>query len=625
MAKADLFISYAHEDKEWLERLQKHLRPLLRGTTITAWDDRKIQPGAEWLKEIQNALRDARVAVLLTSADFFDSDFITNHEVPKLIDAAEQGRLRILWIAVRPSALLDTEIAKFQGLNAPDNPLGGLNTAAQEQALVKISREIRDVLVAARAAEDDFGGSPDDVISGGDEPPLPLLRSLRADMGSLSATCLDQDVRIWASNGRRVKIFGIRQEEPLRNWLLPDIGPWKTYLREIWRDRLIVADWSGSLYEFDDHRPGQHQRLYEATHADLPIHRLTVGASGELITAAWNGVIRIWNADGTRRELPKPIALSALPLELMPLSDGRLAIADRDQYVRVFDQAGGEVWKWKADGPLHRVWADEEPHEPLAFNVQVGPDRLLRVSTANPSDPVRIPFEAPVVSISRYLAMHSDEWTVVATDGGGVDWLPDEPFRIVEDSRFRADFAVREIHGIHDPQHDGNTIAVGVTDDGLFFSIRNGDAKLWKVSAPLRHILPDRTGQILFLVSDSGIDVARNPVVERAVCSVEIKVDGQLKVSSFQPVTATFVNTGTTPLYGFRATLQERRNVEFAPGFVSEDFDRQVLPGESFEAEFLINTTDTGFVPLQLSIELEDACGWSESPVKLGFSVQSST
>ncbi len=43
-----IFISYSHEDKEWLERLLVHLKPLERGGTIDLWDDTRIKTGDRW-------------------------------------------------------------------------------------------------------------------------------------------------------------------------------------------------------------------------------------------------------------------------------------------------------------------------------------------------------------------------------------------------------------------------------------------------------------------------------------------------------------------------------------------------------------------------------------------------
>ncbi|MBV8099940.1 MAG: toll/interleukin-1 receptor domain-containing protein [Verrucomicrobia bacterium] len=45
MPRDQVFISYSHTDKEWLERLQKMLSPLVRNETISVWDDTMIPGG----------------------------------------------------------------------------------------------------------------------------------------------------------------------------------------------------------------------------------------------------------------------------------------------------------------------------------------------------------------------------------------------------------------------------------------------------------------------------------------------------------------------------------------------------------------------------------------------------
>ncbi|QLE48966.1 TIR domain-containing protein [Nostoc sp. C057] len=138
-----VFISYSHQDQEWLTKLQKHLKPMIRNQKLLVWDDTKIQPGAKWREEIENALTAAKVAVLLVSPDFLASDFIADNELPPLLDAAEAKGLTIIWIPLSSSGYDETEIEKYQSAHPPNQPLDSLNSAQENKAWVDICKKIK--------------------------------------------------------------------------------------------------------------------------------------------------------------------------------------------------------------------------------------------------------------------------------------------------------------------------------------------------------------------------------------------------------------------------------------------------------------------------------------------------
>jgi hypothetical protein len=140
-----VFISYSHKDAKWLNRLQVHLKPLERTGEITRWDDTLIKPGEKWREAIKRGLGEAKVAVLLISADFLASDFIHSNELPPLLSAAESEGVVILQIVLSPCRFEETEsLSQFQSVNPSSKPLGMMTKANQEAIFVKVSKIIED-------------------------------------------------------------------------------------------------------------------------------------------------------------------------------------------------------------------------------------------------------------------------------------------------------------------------------------------------------------------------------------------------------------------------------------------------------------------------------------------------
>jgi len=151
LVREHVFISYSHEDSEWLEKFQTHLKPYTRNASVTVWDDTEIKGGAKWRQEIENALGSAKVAVLLVSPNFLASDFIAEQELPPLLEAAEREGLTILWIPLRHSAYRETKIGEYQAAPGcdPDHPLSSLTEPEQDRVFVAVCEEIKALVNAS--------------------------------------------------------------------------------------------------------------------------------------------------------------------------------------------------------------------------------------------------------------------------------------------------------------------------------------------------------------------------------------------------------------------------------------------------------------------------------------------
>ncbi len=146
MADRRVFISYSHADRKWLERLQVHLRPLIRDSIADIWDDSRIKPGDAWRIEIRQALEAASVAVLLISADFLASDFVQSEELPGLLKAAEDRGVLILQVIVSPSRFERTPLSQLQAVNSPAEPLVNMNEYQRELLMETLAARIESAV-----------------------------------------------------------------------------------------------------------------------------------------------------------------------------------------------------------------------------------------------------------------------------------------------------------------------------------------------------------------------------------------------------------------------------------------------------------------------------------------------
>jgi hypothetical protein len=144
-ARTRIFISYSRRDAKWLDRLKPHLAHLQREGLI--WSDRDIEPGDDWLSEIQENLKSAKVALLLISANYLGSKFIVENELPPLLEAADKEGTVILPVILSASRFDVTPgLSRFQAVNDPKQPLMKFRGNRLQEELDKISRAVEAAL-----------------------------------------------------------------------------------------------------------------------------------------------------------------------------------------------------------------------------------------------------------------------------------------------------------------------------------------------------------------------------------------------------------------------------------------------------------------------------------------------
>lgn len=157
-----VFVSYSRQDARHLKRLQVHLSALERVHAIDVWDDTRIAAGAHWREEIQSALARADIAVLLVSADFLASEFVTTVELPVLLAAENRRGMRVMMVLLSPCNLeVYRSLSQFAAVNDYAKPLSALSRHKCEEVWTRLSVEIQQsALLAERQQEDEWVRPP---------------------------------------------------------------------------------------------------------------------------------------------------------------------------------------------------------------------------------------------------------------------------------------------------------------------------------------------------------------------------------------------------------------------------------------------------------------------------------
>jgi internalin A len=143
-----LFISYSHKDDSLREELQTHLKLLQRQNIIAAWDDRRIDPGQEWKRDINENLERADVIILLVSASFIDSDYCYEKEMTRALERHENREAYVISIIVRDVNWRRAPFAKLQVL--PKDGKAITLWEDRDSAWRNVSEELEKVIAGIR-------------------------------------------------------------------------------------------------------------------------------------------------------------------------------------------------------------------------------------------------------------------------------------------------------------------------------------------------------------------------------------------------------------------------------------------------------------------------------------------
>lgn len=130
-----IFIAYAHEDKQLLQKLRTHLNVMRRQQHCEIFFDGEIMPGETWDRRLKDELHAAHIFVLLVTAEFLDSEYVNETELPKILERMKAGEAEVVAVILKDCLWELTELQHLQVVLHEGNPIeerNGYAFAARE-------------------------------------------------------------------------------------------------------------------------------------------------------------------------------------------------------------------------------------------------------------------------------------------------------------------------------------------------------------------------------------------------------------------------------------------------------------------------------------------------------------
>ena len=145
--KPTIFISYSHKDEDEKEQLFAHLSVLQHAGLTQVWSDDQIEAGHDWQEEIQEIISQARVAILLVSANFLTSEFILGQEVPTLLHRRQIEGLVVVPVIAKACAWRKVDwLAQLQVRPRDGRPVWREGGRYADEHLADIAEQVADFL-----------------------------------------------------------------------------------------------------------------------------------------------------------------------------------------------------------------------------------------------------------------------------------------------------------------------------------------------------------------------------------------------------------------------------------------------------------------------------------------------
>ena len=144
-----VFVSYAREDKKWLDRdyrfnLIPFLSESLKRQNVVFWFDKDLRPGDEFRNHIEAEIDHSQIALLIVSQAFLNSEFIEKYEMARIVNRAKIGQMIIVPVLVEPCDWSEYPVLADRQMVPGSMPL--IDFTESDPKWAKVKAEILDGL-----------------------------------------------------------------------------------------------------------------------------------------------------------------------------------------------------------------------------------------------------------------------------------------------------------------------------------------------------------------------------------------------------------------------------------------------------------------------------------------------
>ena len=144
--RSKVFIAYCFPEKRWLDRVQAELDPVVGNGRCVVWDERKLKSGVMWKTELPEVLATTKVAMMIVSDLFLESDFVTRAKLPALLEVERKNGLDICWVLASHCLFELAGLKEADAGNRVAAALDGLGSSQRDAEAAAIARKVAALL-----------------------------------------------------------------------------------------------------------------------------------------------------------------------------------------------------------------------------------------------------------------------------------------------------------------------------------------------------------------------------------------------------------------------------------------------------------------------------------------------